>query len=122
VQKIPAVASVTSRPSPIRKEAAFLLTRIPDSIVIHKWIDGTDKRWIEWNNKLKPHPLEENLGFYDFGKYVRAPDDAKHAYEWKKEKMSLKNGGWMMMSPTEKTNLKMMEMTRKNNPQRRSNE
>jgi hypothetical protein len=61
------------------------LTLIPDSIVIHKRTDGTDKRWIEWNNKLKPHPLEENLGFYDFGKYVKAPDDAKHAYEWKIE-------------------------------------
>jgi hypothetical protein len=85
VQKIPAVANVTSRPSPIRKEAAFRLTRIPDSIIIHKRIDGTDKRWIEWNNKLKPHPLEDNLGFYDLGKYVIAPNDAKHAYEWKKE-------------------------------------
>jgi hypothetical protein len=85
VQKIPAVLSVTSRPSPIRKEAAFRLTWVPDSMVIHKRIDGTDKRWIEWNNKLKPHPLEENLGFYNFGKYVRAPDDAKHAYAWKKE-------------------------------------
>jgi hypothetical protein len=44
VKKISAVASITSRPSPIRKEAAFRLTRIPDSIVIHKLIDGTDKR------------------------------------------------------------------------------
>jgi hypothetical protein len=35
--------------------------------------------------KLKLHRLEKNLGFYDFGKYVRVPNDAKHAYDWEKE-------------------------------------
>jgi hypothetical protein len=44
-------------------------------------MDGTDLQWVQLNNELKHHPLEDNLGFCDFGKYAKASADARHAFE-----------------------------------------
>jgi hypothetical protein len=81
IQKIPVLPGVRTKPGKIKKEGAFRLERIPDTVIIHRRMDGTNLRWVQLNNELKPHPLEDNLGFCDFGKYAKAAADARHAFE-----------------------------------------
>ena len=64
-----------------QKQAAWRLERIPSSIVVHKRVDSLDTRWMERFLALKDNPLEHNLGFFDFGKYHKAADGEKHAFE-----------------------------------------
>jgi hypothetical protein len=40
-----------------------------------------DTRWVQQQVKLQDNPLEHNLGFFDFGKYHKAPNDAKYAFD-----------------------------------------
>ena len=64
-----------------QKQAAWRLERIPSSVVVHKRIDSTDTRWMQQSATLKDNPLEHNLGFFDFGRYHKAADGSKHAFE-----------------------------------------
>jgi hypothetical protein len=57
------------------------LERIPSSVVVHKRVDSSDTRLLQQTAELKDNPLEHNLGFFDFGKYHKAADDANFAFE-----------------------------------------
>jgi hypothetical protein len=80
VQKIPAIQSLTKRLGKRRKELAMRMEKLPSSIVIHKRVDTMDTRLSQLDGPLADNPLEKNLGFFDFGKYTLAPDDANFAY------------------------------------------
>ena len=64
-----------------QKQAAWRLERIPSSVVVHKRVDSLDMRWVQQTATLQDNPLEHNLGFFDFGKYHKAANDAKYALE-----------------------------------------
>lgn len=70
-----------------QKQAAWRLERIPSSVVVHKRLDSTDSRWLEQTARFQNNPLEHNLGFFDFGKYHKAANDAKYAFEKVEELM-----------------------------------
>ena len=40
-----------------------------------------DTKWIQQQVNLHDNPLEHNLGFFDFGKYHKAPETAKYAFD-----------------------------------------
>ena len=48
---------------------------------MHKRVDSSDTRWVQQTATLQDNPLEHNLGFFDFGKYHKAANDAKYAFE-----------------------------------------
>jgi hypothetical protein len=56
------------------------MEKIPSSLVVHKRVDTTDTRFAQMEGQLASNPLEKNLGFFDFGKYTKAPDDAEFAF------------------------------------------
>jgi hypothetical protein len=57
------------------------LERSPSSVVVHKWVDSSDTRLLQQMTELKDNLLEHNLGFFDFGKYHKAADDANFPFE-----------------------------------------
>jgi len=80
VQRIPAVPEI-SRPKGKRmKEMAFRMERLPSTIVIHKRVDTLDTRFAKMEQNLADRPLEQTLGFIDFGKYRKAPTNSDHAF------------------------------------------
>ena len=81
LQQVPILQEVNRRLGVKQKQAAWRLERIPSSIVVHKRVDSLDTRWMERFSALKDNPLEHNLGFFDFGKYHKAADGEKHAFE-----------------------------------------
>jgi hypothetical protein len=80
VQKLPALQGIDKRKGTRRKEAAFRLERIPSSVVIHKRLDSADTRFAQLENELVRNPLEQNLGFFDFGRFHQAAATADHAF------------------------------------------
>jgi hypothetical protein len=44
-------------------------------------MDTCDTRWVQQHANLSDNPLEHNLGFFDFGRYHKAPDTAKYAFD-----------------------------------------
>jgi hypothetical protein len=44
-------------------------------------IYSSDTRLLQQTTELKDNPLEHNLGFFNFGKYYKAADDANFAFE-----------------------------------------
>jgi hypothetical protein len=80
VQKIPAIQNVNKRPGKRHKELAMRMEKLPSSLVVHKRVDTTDTRFAQMEGQLAANPLEKNLGFFDFGKYTKAPDDADFAF------------------------------------------
>jgi hypothetical protein len=81
IQRIPVLQELNRRPGVKQKQAAWRLERIPSSVVVHKRMDTCDTRWVQQNaNLVSDNPLEHNLGFFDFGKYHKAPDTAKYAF------------------------------------------
>ena len=81
VQKIPVLPELNRRAGKRTKQAAWRLTRIPSSVIVHKRLDAADSRWLQRVSQLQDNPLERNLGFFDFGKYHKAAEGAKHAFE-----------------------------------------
>jgi hypothetical protein len=81
VQRIPILQSLNRRPGKPQKQPAWRLERIPSSVVVHKRVDSSDTRLLQQTAELKDNPLEHNLGFFDFGKYHKAADDANFAFE-----------------------------------------
>jgi hypothetical protein len=79
--RIPVLQELNRRPGVKQKQAAWRLERIPSSVVVHKRMDTCDTRWVQQNANLTDNPLEHNLGFFDFGKYHKAPDTAKYAFD-----------------------------------------
>jgi hypothetical protein len=56
------------------------MEKLPSTIVIHKRVDTLDSRLAQMKGQLANNPLEKNLGFFDFGKYTLAPEDAAFAF------------------------------------------
>ncbi len=81
LQRIPVLQELNRRPGVRQKHAAWKLERIPSSVVVHKRIDSMDTRWVQRHANLRNNPLEHNLGFFDFGRYHKAPDDANYAFD-----------------------------------------
>ena len=80
IQRVPILQELNRRVGKKQKQAAWRLERIPSSVVVHKRLDSTDYRWVERTKSLQDNPLEHNLGFFDFGKYHKAAEGAKHAF------------------------------------------
>jgi hypothetical protein len=80
IQRIPVLQELNRRPGVKQKQAAWRSERIPSSVVVHKRMDTCDTRWVQQNANLMDNPLEHNLGFFDFGRYHKAPDTAKYAF------------------------------------------
>jgi hypothetical protein len=93
MQKIPAIQSLTRRPGKRMKELAVRMEKLPSSLITHKRVDTLDTRLAEMEGDLVSNPLEQNLGFFEFGKHATAPDDADHTFEkindsWNEEMQS----------------------------------
>jgi hypothetical protein len=58
----------------------MIAERLPSSLVIHKRVDCMDTRLTQLDGQLANNPLENKLGFFNFGKCTQAADDAKFAY------------------------------------------
>jgi hypothetical protein len=56
------------------------MEKLPSMIVIHKRVDTLDSRLVQMKGQLANNPLKMNLGFFNFGKYTLAPDDAVFAF------------------------------------------
>jgi hypothetical protein len=80
VQKQPTIQGRT-RPGRILKYAASVMERIPSSVIIHKHLDTTDTRLSALDQPLVKNPLEQSLGFHQYGKYVKAPAGADFAFD-----------------------------------------
>ena len=57
------------------------MEKIPSSLVIHKNLDTTDNRLASLESPLVENPLEQNLGFEFFGKYIQAPENSDFAFD-----------------------------------------
>ena len=57
------------------------MERLPSSLVVHKRVNTLDTTLAEMGGDFVSNPLERNLGFYDFRRYTKAPDDADYAFE-----------------------------------------
>jgi hypothetical protein len=80
LQKIPAIQGLQRTTGKKHRELAMRLEKLPSSLVIHKRVDTLDTRLAQMEGQLANNPLERNLGFFDFGKYTTAPDDAAFAF------------------------------------------
>jgi hypothetical protein len=80
IQKLPAIQAITTRLGKRHKELAMRMEKLPSTIVIHKRVDTLDSRLAQMKGQLANNPLEKNLGFFDFGKYTLAPEDAAFAF------------------------------------------
>jgi hypothetical protein len=81
IQRMPVLQELNRQPGVKQKQAAWRLERIPSSVVVHKRMDTCDTRWVQQNANLMDNPLEHNLGFFDFGRYHKALDTAKYAFD-----------------------------------------
>ena len=61
------------------KEMAFRMEKFPSTIIIHKRVDTLDTRFAKMEEELADRPLEQTLGFVNFGKYQKVPADSDHA-------------------------------------------
>ena len=80
VQKQPTLQN-RSKAGKIIKYSAAVMEKIPSSLVVHKHLDTTDTRLSAMEHPLVKNPLEQNLGFHKFGKYVRATEGASEAFD-----------------------------------------
>jgi chemotaxis protein histidine kinase CheA len=81
VQKLPALQGTTRKAGKKHKEAAFRMTKIPSTLVIHKRMDSTDTRIMRMKGDIVHNPLEQNLGLIDLGSYHQADPNAPYAFE-----------------------------------------
>jgi hypothetical protein len=81
IQKIPTLPHFKRQPGKVKIEMGWRLELIPSTVILHKRLDSTDNRWIRINTEFKHNPLEENLGFIDFGRFSRHAGDGTHAFD-----------------------------------------
>jgi hypothetical protein len=80
IQKLPAIQTISTKIGYRHKELAMRMEKLLSMIVIHKRVDTLDSRLAQMEGELANNPLEKNLGFFDFGKYTIAPEDAAFAF------------------------------------------
>ena len=49
-------------------------------VVIHKRVNTVDSKLVEQTTRWANNPLERNLEIFDFGRYVRAPEEEEFAF------------------------------------------
>jgi hypothetical protein len=81
VQKFPALQGTTQKRGKKHKEAAFRMTKIPSTVVIHKRMDSMDTRLMRMKGEIVRNPLEHNLGLFDSDSYHQADPNAPSAFE-----------------------------------------
>jgi hypothetical protein len=59
---------------------AFRMEKLPSTIVIHKRVDTLDTCFAKMEQNLAERPLEQTLGFIDFGRYQKADVNSDHAF------------------------------------------
>jgi hypothetical protein len=57
------------------------MERIPTTVIVNHRMGSSDQRWITSKVDLTNSPFEDNLGLYDFGKYIKADTAGKFAYD-----------------------------------------
>jgi hypothetical protein len=57
------------------------MEKIPSSLVVNKHLDTSDTRLVALEQPLTHSPLEQSLGFAQYGKYIKAPDDAAFVFD-----------------------------------------
>jgi hypothetical protein len=80
-QKLPALQGTNRKRGKQHKEAAFRMTKIPSTVIIHKRLDSTDTRLMRMKGEIVHNPLEQNLGLFDFRSYHQADPNAPYAFE-----------------------------------------
>ena len=80
VQKLPTIQG-TGTPGKRQKYAASVMERIPSSLIVNKQVDTSDTRLAALEGDLVTNPLEQNLGLFEYGKYVRANPEAGSAFD-----------------------------------------
>jgi hypothetical protein len=80
LQKLPAIQTIHKRIGKRQKELAMRIEKLPSTVVIHKRVDTLDSRLAQMDGQLSNNPLEKNLGFFDFGKYTKAPESEDYAF------------------------------------------
>jgi hypothetical protein len=80
VQKLPSLQG-RGRPGKILKYSAGVMERIPSSLIVNKHLDTSDTRLATLDQELISNPLEQSLGFHEYGKYVRAAPGSNFAFD-----------------------------------------
>ena len=80
LQKLP-VFQGQGKPHKPRKYAGALMEKIPSTVIVNKRISSVDTRLAALEKPLVHNPLEQSLGFYQYGRYVQAPPDSDFAFD-----------------------------------------
>jgi hypothetical protein len=80
IQKLLAIQTILTEIGYRHKELTMHMEKLPSTIIIHKRVDTLDSRLTQMDGELTNNPLEKNLGFFDFGKYTLAPEEATFAF------------------------------------------
>ena len=80
VQKLPTIQG-TGVPGRKQKYAATVMERVPSSLIVNKQLDTSDTRLAALEGDLVSNPLEQNLGLFEYGRYVRANPEAGCAFD-----------------------------------------
>ena len=57
------------------------MEKIPSTMIVNKRMDSVDTRLAALEKPLVHNPLEQALGFYQYGRYVQAPSEADFAFD-----------------------------------------
>ena len=80
LQKLP-VFQGQGKPGKPRKHAGALMEKIPSTVIVNKRVNSMDTRLAALEKPLVHNPLEQSLGFYQYGRYVQAPSDSDFAFD-----------------------------------------
>ena len=80
LQKLPTFQG-QGKPDKPRQYSGSVMEKIPSTMIVNKRLDTVDTRLAALEKPLVHNPLEQALGFYQFGRYVQAPSDADFAFD-----------------------------------------
>ena len=80
VQKQPSVQG-KGKPGRPKQYSAAVMEKIPSSLVVSRHLDTSDTRLAALECPLVRNPLEQNLGFHRYGKYVKTPGEKDFVFD-----------------------------------------
>ena len=80
LQKLP-IFQGHGKPGKPRKYPGASMEKIPSTMIVNKRINSVDTRLAALEKPLVHNPLEQSLGFYQYGRYVQAPPEANFAFD-----------------------------------------
>lgn len=92
LQKLPTFQG-KGKPGKPRKHSGALMEKIPSTVIVNKRIDSVDTRLAALEKPLVHNPLEQALGFYQFGRYVQAPPHSNFAFDRVEDLWSIELSG-----------------------------